>query len=73
MQAQAYRFVQQGADADRTAAHRILDRKYWMMRDIFAKDQLAVNAAYIAWGGGGYWKRFGWRWEADHAKPNVAP
>jgi len=56
-----------------TAAHRVLDRKYWMMRDIFSKDQLAVNTAYIAWGGGGYWKRFSWRWQADHAKPDVAP
>ena len=35
--------------------------------------QIFDNVAYIAWGGGGYWKRFGWRWEADHAKPDVAP
>jgi hypothetical protein len=44
-----------------------------MMRDIFQDDHLAVNVAYIAWGGGGYWKRLGWRWESEHARPESAP
>jgi len=73
VQARAYRCLRQEANADRTAARRILDRKYWMMRDIFEQDHPAVNVAYVAWGGGGYWKRLGWRWEADHEKPGLAP
>lgn len=73
VQARAYRFLEQPASADRTSAQRLLDRKYWLMREIFEKDYLAVNVAYVAWGGGGYWKRLGWRWEADHRKPEVGP
>ena len=33
------------------------------MREMFQSLPLAVNIAYVAWGGGGYWKRLGWRWE----------
>ena len=66
VQAGAYRFLEQKTGADRTAAQRLLDGKYWMMRDIFENGHLAVNVAYVAWGGGGYWKRLGWRWQADH-------
>jgi len=32
-----------------------------------------VNVAYIAWGGGGYWKRLGWRWEDERATVKPAP
>lgn len=73
VQARAYGLLRQEADADRACAQRLLDRKYWIMRDIFPKDHLAVNVAYIAWGGGGYWKRLGWRWEDEHAKLETAP
>jgi len=73
VQAQAYRFLRQDADADRSAAQRLLDRKYWMMRDIFQNNHLAVNVAYIAWGGGGNWKRLGWRWEDERATVKPVP
>ncbi len=69
LQAQAYRFLRQEGDVDREAAHRLLDRKYWLMRDIFEKSHLAVNVAYVAWGGGAHWRRLGWRWEGEHESP----
>jgi hypothetical protein len=73
VQARAYRFLREEANTDRDAARRLLDQKFRMMRDIFEEDHLAVNVAYIAWGGGGYWKRLGWRWEDDHARSDSAP
>jgi hypothetical protein len=66
VQAQAYRFWRKEGDVDREAAHRVLDRKYWLMRDIFEHSHLAVNVAYVAWGGGARWRRLGWRWEEEH-------
>jgi hypothetical protein len=69
VQAQAYRFLREEGNVDREAAHRVLDRKYWLMRDVFEHSHLAVNVAYVAWGGGARWRRLGWRWEGDHAIP----
>lgn len=31
IQAQAYRFLREEGDVDREAAHRVLDREYWLM------------------------------------------
>jgi hypothetical protein len=60
VQAEAYRLlalVQDPAQpVDRAAAARLLDRKYLRMRDIFQKNPLAVNVAYLCWG---EWDRFG--------------
>jgi hypothetical protein len=65
LQAQAYRYLEQEDAADRAAAHDVLDRRYRLMREIFQQSPLAVNVAQVAWGGGGYWKRLGWRWETQ--------
>jgi len=69
LQAQAYRFLRQEGKVDREAARRLLDRKYWLMRDIFENHHLAVNVAYVAWGGGARWRRLGWQWETKHPTP----
>ena len=70
LQARAYRFLRDEGAADREAARRVLDRKYWLMRDIFENGHLAVNVAYVAWGGGARWRRLGWRWEGEHVREN---
>ena len=49
------------------AAHRILDRKYRLMRDILRDHHLAVNVATVAWGQGALWGRLRWRWPAPDA------
>jgi hypothetical protein len=72
IQAQAYRFLReesQEGKVDREAAHRVLDSKCWLMRDVFEKSHLAVNVAYVAWGGGARWRRLGWQWETERAGP----
>ena len=69
IQAQAYRFLREEGDVNREAAHQVLDREYWLMRDVFENGYLAVNVAYVAWGGGGRWRRLGWQWETGHASP----
>jgi hypothetical protein len=72
IQAQAYRFLREESEegkVDREAARRVLDRKYWLMRDVFENSHLAVNVAYVAWGGGARWRRLGWQWETEHAGP----
>jgi hypothetical protein len=70
VQAQAYRFLREESEVDREAAHRVLDRKYWLMRDIFQDSHSAVNVAYVAWGGGARWRRLRWQWEAEHTRPD---
>lgn len=66
VQARAYRALDARAELNRADVHRLLDRKYRMMRDIFENEHLALNVSYVAWGGGGRWERLGWRWPANH-------
>ena len=66
LQAQAYRLLRADGKPDRLVARQVLDKDYWLMREIFENDPLAVNVAYVAWGGGGLWKRLGWSWEGEH-------
>jgi hypothetical protein len=46
--------------ADREAARKTLDERFALMREVFEKTPLALNAAYICWGEDALWARGGW-------------
>jgi hypothetical protein len=48
------------AKADREMAKKTLDERYALMREVFEKSPLALNAAYVSWGEDELWGRFGW-------------
>lgn len=60
LQARAYRYLAQ-EKPDREAFFRLLDRKYYLMREIFLKYPLAVNVAWVCWGEWGRFASRGWK------------
>jgi hypothetical protein len=60
VEARAHAFLADPAKADKAAAKKVLDERYALMREIFQKTPLALNAAYVSWGEDGQWSRLGW-------------
>src|SRR5262249_20700289 len=46
--------------ADKETAKQTLNERYDLMREVFEKSPMALNAAYISWGEDGLWGRLGW-------------
>jgi len=61
IEARAHAFLADPEKADREAARKILDERFALMREVFQKTPLALNAAYISWGEDGLWARLGWK------------
>jgi hypothetical protein len=49
-----------GEKPEKARVDALMDRKYAMMRDIFDRNNLAVNVAYCCWGEWGYFGQLGW-------------
>ncbi len=67
IEARAHAFLADPAKADKDAARKTLDERFALMREIFQKTPLALNAAYISWGEDALWSRLGW--ERPATKP----
>jgi hypothetical protein len=61
LEVRAHRFLADPSKADKAAAKAVLDARYAMMREIFEKNHLAVNVAYVSWGEDGLWGQLGWK------------
>ena len=65
LQSQCYRWYDQNEKAalgkeDKAAFLQLMDRKWVLMRRIFKEDTLAVNVAYLCWGGEARFGKMGW-------------
>jgi hypothetical protein len=58
VEARAHAFLADPA-ADKAAA-KTLDERFALMREVFRKTPLALNAAYVSWGEDGLWGKLGW-------------
>jgi hypothetical protein len=61
IEAKAHTFLADPEKADKGAAKRTLDERYMLMKDIFQKTPLGLNAAYISWGEDASWAKLGWK------------
>lgn len=61
LEAAAHAFLENPAKADKSAARKVLDERFALMRQIFRESPLALNVAYISWGEDGLWSRLGWK------------
>jgi hypothetical protein len=59
VEARAHAFME-ATTPDKTAAKKVLDERFALMRDLFQRAPLALNVAYISWGEDGIWSRLGW-------------
>jgi hypothetical protein len=57
------------AKADKTAAKKILDERFVLMRELFQKTPLAVNVAYVSWGEDAVWAKVGWERPSSIRRP----
>src|SRR5207253_11268969 len=61
IEVKAHRFLDDPANADKTAAKHVLDERFALMHEIFQKQPLAVNVGYVSWGEDGGWGQIGYR------------
>ena len=45
---------------DAATVKQVLDARYAFMREVFEKNPIALNFAYISWGEDGGWGKLGW-------------
>jgi hypothetical protein len=69
VEARAHALLADPAKTDREAARRILDDRFALLREVFEKMPLALNAAYICWGEDALWARVGWQAPRPRGKP----
>jgi hypothetical protein len=55
--------------ADKKEVKKVLDERFALMKEVFAKTPLALNVAYICWGEDAQWARLGWERPAPGRKP----
>ncbi len=60
LETRAHALLAEGAKTDKQEAKKTLDERFLLMRELFQKTPLALNAAYISWGEDGLWSRVGW-------------
>jgi hypothetical protein len=60
VEARAHTLLADPAKADREAARKVLDERFALMREVFRKTPLALNAAYVSWGEDALWGLLGW-------------
>ena len=61
IETRAHEFLADPAKADKDAAKKTLDERFALMREVFQKTPLALNAAYICWGEDALWACLGWQ------------
>src|SRR5262249_41811392 len=59
VEARAHALLADPAKADREAAKKVLDERFALMREGFVQAPLALNAAYVSWGGDALWAGLG--------------
>jgi hypothetical protein len=69
IEACSHAFLIDPAKADKAAAKKALDDRFALMREVFKKTPLAVNAAYISWGEDALWAKLGWERPSADRKP----
>jgi uncharacterized protein DUF4838 len=57
VETRVHAFLDAGDAADKAAAQNALDERFALMRELFEKDNLALNVAYISWGEDAYLAR----------------
>jgi hypothetical protein len=60
LETHAQRLLTASTKPDAATVKRVLDERYAFMREVFEKNPIALNFAYISWGEDGGWAKLGW-------------
>ncbi|MCX7044297.1 MAG: DUF4838 domain-containing protein [Candidatus Sumerlaeota bacterium] len=76
IQAQCYRVADAAESKPLTPDEKksflaLMDRKWTLMRQMFRDEPLAVNVAYVCWGGEGRFRKLGWSRPSPQLKAKV--